>query len=246
MSDTERLIALAADKRHMVFIGGAGVSTESGIPDFRSASGLYANSRTVVPAETILSGSYFHAHPEAFYAFYRAHLLYPDAQPNDAHRALARLEAAGRLDAVVTQNVDGLHSAAGSKNVLELHGSVHRNHCLDCGKFFSLKDILALDPLPRCPNCGGIIKPDVTLFEEALPPGVYEAAERAVAAADLLIIGGTSLAVYPAAYLVHAFRGREIVLINFDPTPADGMATLVIRSSIGQVLRALADGLACG
>lgn len=245
MSDIEQLIALTDDKRHMVFIGGAGVSTESGIPDFRSASGLYANTQTVVPAETILSGSYFHAYPERFYTFYRQHLLYPDAQPNDAHLALARLEAAGRLDAVVTQNVDGLHSAAGSKNVFELHGSVHRNHCLDCGKFYPLKDMLAMDTLPRCPICGGIIKPDVTLFEEALPPGIYEAAEQAVASADLLIIGGTSLAVYPAAYLVHAFHGREIVLINFDPTPADEMATLVIRSSIGQVLRTLADRLGC-
>ena len=245
MSELARLIALAAEQKHIVFIGGAGVSTESGIPDFRSASGIYANTKTVVPAETILSGSYFHAYPEQFYAFYRKHLLYPNAKPNDAHQALARMESAGRLHAVITQNVDGLHSMAGSRAVLELHGSVHRNHCLNCRRFFSLNDILSMDALPRCPACGGIIKPDVTLFEEALPPGVYAAAEQAVAAADMLIIGGTSLAVYPAAYLVHAFRGHAIVVINYTPTPADRLATMVIRDLIGTILRELADGLSC-
>ena len=222
----------------IVFFGGAGVSTESGIPDFRSGGGLYSrDTGTRYAPEEVLSHSFFVRHTAEFYDYYRGHLLYPDARPNAAHLALARLEAAGKLTAVVTQNIDGLHQAAGSRNVLELHGSVHRNSCLDCGRAFGLDVIVGGSGLPTC-DCGGVIKPDVVLYEEALDADVMSAAADHLGSADTLIVGGTSLVVYPAAGLVHAFGGAELVLINKQPTPWDHLATLVIHEPIGATLGA--------
>ena len=219
----------------IVFFGGAGVSTESGIPDFRSVDGLY-NQQYDYPPETILSHTFYEARPEEFFRFYRNKMLFPDAQPNAAHKKLAELEAAGKLTAVVTQNIDGLHQKAGSKNVLELHGSVLRNHCERCGKFFSLEEVMASSGVPRCDKCGGRVKPDVVLYEEALDQQVLSAALEAIRKADMLIIGGTSLAVYPAASLVNYYRGNRLALINKSPTPYDRNADLVIAAPIGQVL----------
>lgn len=218
----------------IVFFGGAGVSTESGIPDFRSVDGLYHQSYSE-PPETILSHSYFVRNTEGFYRFYRDKMLFPDAQPNAAHLKLAELEAAGKLTAVVTQNIDGLHQKAGSKAVYELHGAVSRNYCQRCRKFYSMEDIMAMDGVPRC-ECGGMIKPDVVLYEECLDNDTVEGAVRAIQEADMLIIGGTSLVVYPAASLIHYYRGNKLVLINLAETSADGMANLVIHAKVGQVL----------
>ena len=202
----------------IVFFGGAGVSTESGIPDFRSTGGLY-HQQWKYPPEVILSHTFYESNPEEFFRFYRAKMLMPGAKPNAAHRKLAEWEAGGRLKAVITQNIDGLHQAAGSRKVLELHGSVHRNHCERCGKFYGLDDILRTEGVPRC-SCGGIIKPDVVLYEEGLDQGTLEEAVRCLAAADLLIIGGTSLNVYPAAGLIRYFGGRHLVLVNKSPVAA--------------------------
>ena len=227
-----------SESRHIVFFGGAGVSTESGIPDFRSVDGLY-NQQYQYPPETILSHTFFEKNPEEFYRFYRNKMLFPDALPNAAHLKLAELEAAGKLDAVVTQNIDGLHQAAGSKTVYELHGSVHRNHCMKCRQFYGLDFMMESSGVPRCPVCGGVVKPDVVLYEEALDQETMEAAVLAISRADMLIIGGTSLAVYPAAGLIRYYRGNKLTLINKSPTPYDREADLVLNQPIGQVLGAI-------
>lgn len=219
----------------IVFFGGAGVSTESGLPDFRSVDGLY-HQHYAEPPETILSHSYFMHNTEGFYRFYREKVLFPDAQPNEAHQKLAQLEAAGKLAAVVTQNIDGLHQKAGSKTVYELHGSVSRNHCTRCGRFYTLEEVMAAEGVPRC-ACGGVIKPDVVLYEEALDEDTVAGAVRAIRRADLLIVAGTSLVVYPAAGLIRYYRGDKLVLINLQPTPADGIANLVIHDKVGRVLK---------
>ena len=219
---------------NIVFFGGAGVSTESGIPDFRSTGGLY-NQEYDYPPETILSHSFYEADPEEFFRFYRNKMLYLDAQPNAAHRKLAEWEAAGKLKTVITQNIDGLHQKAGSRNVLELHGSVLRNYCARCGTFYGVESVTGSTGVPRC-RCGGIIKPDVVLYEEGLDSATIEGAVADLRAADLLIIGGTSLAVYPAAGLINYFRGKRLVLINKSPTPCDSRASLAINLPIGQVL----------
>ncbi len=221
------------ESKRIVFFGGAGVSTESGIPDFRSVDGLYHTQYTE-PPETILSHSYFMRYPEQFFTFYRNKMLFPDAMPNAAHTFLARLEQSGKLSAVITQNIDGLHQKAGSKNVLELHGSVERNYCMKCGKFYPMQDILSSKGIPRC-SCGGILKPDVVLYEEPLDQHTMTRSLRAIRSADLLIIGGTSLVVYPAAGLIDYFNGDHLVLINKSATPRDSLADLCIREPIGTV-----------
>lgn len=220
-----------------MFFGGAGVSTESGIPDFRSAGGLYSQEAGVEYApEQILSHSFFVTHTGEFYDYYRRYLLHPQASPNPAHLALAALERAGKLSAVITQNIDGLHQKAGSQRVLELHGSVHRNHCVNCGKGFGLDAVLTGESVPRCDACGGVIKPDVVLYEEQLDAAVIEQSLDELDRADTLIVGGTSLVVYPAAGMVRAFGGDRLVLINRDPTAYDSFATLTIREPIGEAL----------
>ena len=233
MDGVEQLKLWIGESDNIVFFGGAGVSTESGIPDFRSVDGLY-NQQYDYPPETIISHSFYRRNPEEFYRFYKNRMLFPDAAPNAAHLALARLEQSGKLRAVITQNIDGLHQAAGSKNVLELHGSVHRNYCTRCGKFYSLKEIMEMDCVPRC-ECGGIIKPDVVLYEEGLDQGVLQMAVSAIRNADVLIIGGTSLTVYPAAGLIDYYQGNKLVLINKSVTPLDDRADLVISGKIGEV-----------
>ena len=222
------------DSRAIVFFGGAGVSTESGIPDFRSVDGLY-NQKYAWPPEQILSRTFFDARPEEFYRFYRDKMLCLDARPNAAHKKLAELEAAGRLRSVVTQNIDGLHQKAGSRRVWELHGSVHRNYCMSCRKPYAVEDIKEGQGVPKC-SCGGTIKPDVVLYEEGLDNAVIEGAVSDLRAADLLIIGGTSLAVYPAAGLINYYRGSRLVLINKSATPYDSRADLMIDLPIGEVL----------
>ena len=223
-----------------VFFGGAGVSTESGIPDFRSENGIFkALEKYGRSPETLLSHTFFSLRPDVFFEYYRENLLVTDAEPNPAHLALAHLEQTGKLSAVITQNIDGLHQKAGSKNVLELHGSIYRNYCLKCGKKFGIERIQESEGIPRC-SCGGIIRPDVVLYEENLPEGVFEKAIEEVRNASLLIIGGTSLAVYPAAGLLQYFRGSHLVLINKSETPYDSMADLVIREPIGKVFSELA------
>ncbi len=223
--------------KRLVFFGGAGVSTESGIPDFRSVDGLYSQ-RYAYPPETILSHSFFEVRPAEFFEFYRDRMLFPNAKPNKAHTWLARFEETGRLTGVVTQNIDGLHQAAGSRRVFELHGSVHRNYCMDCGKFFPMETILHSTGIPRC-ECGGVIKPDVVLYEEGLDDATVRGALRVISQADVLIVAGTSLTVYPAAGFLDAFSGRHLILINRDPTPADGRAELVIHDKVGEVLDAV-------
>lgn len=223
---------------NIVFFGGAGVSTESGIPDFRSVDGLY-NQQYAYPPETILSHSFFEKNPEEFYRFYHNKMLFPNAKPNAAHLKLAELERAGKLKAVVTQNIDGLHQAAGSVNVYELHGSVHRNYCMKCRQFYDLDFMTKSEGVPHCPVCGGMIKPDVVLYEESLDQETIEAAVLAISRADMLIIGGTSLAVYPAAGLVRYYRGNKLTLINKSPTPYDKEADLVIAGPIGEILGAI-------
>jgi len=222
---------------NIVFFGGAGVSTESGIPDFRSVDGLY-NQQYDYPPETILSHTFFMRKTEEFYRFYRAKMIAPDVKPNIAHIALAKLEEMGKLKAVVTQNIDGLHQSAGSKNVLELHGSVLRNYCEKCGKFFGVEKIIETEGLPKC-DCGGTIKPDVVLYEEGLDSDTMSRSIRAISEADLLIVGGTSLAVYPAAGLLDYYRGSKLVLINRDATARDGIADLIIHEKIGSVFSTL-------
>ncbi len=225
------------ESQNIVFFGGAGVSTESDIPDFRGVDGLY-HQEYEYPPETIISHSFYRSRPKEFYRFYKNKMLFPDAKPNPAHLALAKLEEMGKLKAVITQNIDGLHQAAGSKNVLELHGSVRRNHCTRCMKFFSLEDMLSSmgeDGIPRC-TCSGLIKPDVVLYEESLDESVLSKSVAYISQADMLIIGGTSLTVYPAAGLIDYYRGNKMVLINKTVTPMDEKANLVISGSIGEVL----------
>ena len=230
---------ILAKTKSLVFFGGAGVSTESGIPDFRSVDGLY-HQKFRYPPEVMLSHSFYESHTAEFFDFYRKKLIVHGAKPNAAHLRLAKLERQGVCRAVVTQNIDGLHQAAGSQTVYELHGSTLRNYCTRCGKFYPVEFIEQAggqgDGIPRCTACGGIVKPDVVLYEEGLDEQTLENAVRAIAAADTLIVGGTSLAVYPAAGLLRYFRGDELVVINKQPTPADGMATLVVNQPIGQAL----------
>ena len=224
----------AEESRRAVFFGGAGVSTESGIPDFRSVDGLY-HTRYADPPETILSHDFFWQRTADFFEFYRQKMLWPAALPNPAHRTLAQWEESGRLQAVITQNIDGLHQAAGSRRVLELHGSVHRNTCQSCGRTFGLEAILHSEGIPRC-GCGGVIKPDVVLYGEQLDSDVLGQAVEAIRQADMLVVGGTSLAVYPAAGLIRYYRGRRLVLINASPTPYDQDADLLIPGPIGEIL----------
>lgn len=233
----ERFHLLLRESKNIVFFGGAGVSTESGIPDFRSKDGLYRQTYRY-PPETIISHDFFCLHPEEFFRFYRDKMLWPQARPNAAHLALARLEEEGRLRGVVTQNIDGLHQAAGSKNVLELHGSVHRNTCQGCGKKYGLDFILQSAGIPRC-SCGGIVKPDVVLYGENLDTATLQQSAALIKAADVLIVGGTSLAVYPAAGLVDMYRGRSLALINLTPTPYDWRADLIIQCRIGNAFEAV-------
>ncbi|MDR1060003.1 MAG: NAD-dependent protein deacylase [Clostridiales bacterium] len=233
----ERLGEILAGSRGTVFFGGAGTSTESGIPDFRSQDGLYAQ-KFKYPPERILSRTFFDEHTDEFFAFYREKMLFLDAEPNAAHRALAAMEGAGRLEAVITQNIDGLHQKAGSKNVLELHGSVHRNHCMGCGRAYGVSHVAGAAGAPRC-ECGGIVKPDVVLYEEGLDSDTLRRSAELISGADTLIVGGTSLTVYPAAGFVDFFEGRSLVVINRSPTSADKAASLVINAGIAQVLGSL-------
>ena len=225
---------IISESENIVFFGGAGVSTESGIPDFRSVDGLY-NQKYDYPPEEILSHSFFERHTEYFYNFYREKMLFLDAQPNTAHLKLAELEKAGKLSAVITQNIDGLHQKAGSSKVFELHGSVHRNYCQRCGRQYDAEFIKNSTGIPRC-ECGGLIKPDVVLYEEGLDNDTIEGAVNAIAKADCLIVAGTSLNVYPAAGFIRYFQGKHFVLINLNKTPADSMADLVIHDKVGKVL----------
>ncbi|MBQ1224299.1 MAG: NAD-dependent protein deacylase [Oscillospiraceae bacterium] len=232
--EIQTLKTLIDRSENIVFFGGAGVSTESGIPDFRSPDGLYSQKYSV-PPETILSHEYFYSDTEDFYRFYREKMLCPDARPNAAHFALAELERQGKLSAVITQNIDGLHSKAGSKRVFELHGSANRNICRKCGKIFSAEEILNSTGIPRC-ECGGLIKPDVVLYGESLDADTIDGAIDAISKADLLIVAGTSLTVYPAAGFVTLFKGNALVLVNKSETPMDHLATLIIREPVGKVL----------
>lgn len=234
MESYEQLKQWIDESDNIVFFGGAGVSTESQIPDFRSVDGLY-NQEYEYPPETILSHSFFMRNPEEFYRFYRNKMIFKDAEPNNAHIALANLEKQGKLKAVITQNIDGLHQKAGSSEVLELHGSVLRNYCMRCNRFYSLDDTIGQDGIPRC-ECGGIIKPDVVLYEEGLDSYTLDKAVTYIRKADMLIIGGTSLAVYPAAGLIDYYQGSKLVLINKDKTSRDSHADLVLNDPIGQVL----------
>lgn len=233
MSEIEKLQQMIDESKRIVFFGGAGVSTESGIPDFRSVDGLY-HQKYDYPPETILSHSFYVSKTKEFFQFYRDKMLCLDAKPNKAHLALAALERAGKLTAVVTQNIDGLHQAGGSKRVLELHGSVLRNYCEKCGKFYDARFILDSEDVPLC-ECGRRVKPDVVLYEEGLDQQTLQDSVRAIQEADMLIIGGTSLAVYPAAGLIDYYHGNKLVLINKTPTPRDNAADLVITESIGEV-----------
>ena len=232
-----KLQELIDESSRIVFFGGAGVSTESGIPDFRGVDGLY-NQKYAFPPEEILSASFFRRRPEEFYRFYRDKLIVGNARPNAAHLYLAELEKRGKLRAVVTQNIDGLHQAAGSKNVLELHGTLLKNYCVRCGKRYDADYVQKATDVPRC-SCGGIVRPDIVLYEESLDSDVLTRAVTEISRADMLIIGGTSLAVYPAAGLVRYFGGRHLVLINKSPTSMDGMAELVIADRIGEVFSQL-------
>ena len=239
MTPQQQLQQWIADSGSIVFFGGAGVSPESGIPDFRSVDGLYRQQYDE-PPEAILSHTYFQRRTADFYRFYRAKMLCLDTQPNAAHRKLAELEAAGKLKAVVTQNIDGLHQAAGSRTVYELHGSIHRNYCTQCHAFYGPDFIAGGEGVPLCPVCGGLVKPDVVLYEEGLDQETVKGAVEAIRRADVLIVGGTSLVVYPAAGLINYYGGNRLVLINRDPTPCDAQADLVIHDSIGRVLGGIA------
>ena len=236
-TEIEKLTQILRDSNNIVFFGGAGVSTESNIPDFRSAKGLWNEKLKInLTPEQLVSHTMFMRYPEEFFEFYKDKLIYPDAKPNAAHIALAKLEEMGKLKAIVTQNIDGLHQAAGSKNVYELHGSVLRNYCVRCHAFYDEKFILESKGVPTCTKCGGNVKPDVVLYEEGLDDNVIRGAIAAISKADTLIIGGTSLVVYPAAGLINYFRGKNLVLINKSSTSADNKADLVIHDAIGKVL----------
>lgn len=241
MDKINELRDIIENSDNIVFFGGAGVSTESGIPDFRSVDGLY-NQKYDYPPEEILSHTFFMRKPEEFYRFYKDKMLELDIEPNAAHKKLAELEKAGKLKAVVTQNIDGLHQKAGSKIVYELHGTVHKNYCMSCGKFFDARYVKAAEKIPYCDKCGGMIKPDVVLYEEGLDDKTVHGAVNAIANADTLIIAGTSLTVYPAAGMVRYFSGNSLVLINRDPTPMDNAADLVIHSKVGEVLSKIKTG----
>ena len=242
MDKLEQLKQWVNESDNIVFFGGAGVSTESGIPDFRSVDGLY-NQKYKYPPETILSRTFFCNHLADFFEFYREKLLLLDAKPNKAHYALAKLENIGKLKAVITQNIDGLHQAAGSEKVYELHGSVHRNYCLRCGKMHTAEYIKSLDGPPPCLECGGLVKPDVVLYEEGLDNATVEGATKAISEADMLIIGGTSLSVYPASGLIEYYSGSKLVLINKTPTEKDNKADLLIHDSIGAALSYAVESL---
>lgn len=233
----EELKKIIEESNKIVFFGGAGVSTESDILDFRSEEGQYkSHQRSKYPPEEILSRTFFMNHPDVFYDYYKKNMIHKKAQPNKAHKALAKLESQGKLEAIITQNIDGLHQMAGSKNVYELHGSVHKNHCVKCGKQFEIDSVLNSEGVPTCLECGGVIKPNVVLYGESLDNIVINSAIKVVRNADTLIIGGTSLVVYPAASLVNYFSGKYLVLINKSKTDYDNNADLVIRASIGEVL----------
>ena len=234
----DRFLQMVKESDNIVFFGGAGVSTESGIPDFRSVDGLY-NQKYDYPPETILSHSFYVAKPEEFYRFYRDKMLCLDVKPNVTHEKLAQLEAAGKLKAVVTQNIDGLHQAAGSREVLELHGSVLRNYCEQCGEFYDAEYMLHAEGVPKCKKCGGPIKPDVVLYEEGLDQNTINKAVQYIREADVLIIGGTSLVVYPAAGLIDYYNGNKLVLVNKTPTGRDSIADLVVKGSIGEIFSQL-------
>ena len=235
--ETEQLQKIIDESSRIVFFGGAGVSAESGVPDCRSADGIYQQKYRAAP-EQVVSHSFFLKYPEAFYEFYRDKMMALDARPNSAHKKLAELENAGKLTAVVTQNIDGLHQAAGSRNVFELHGSIHRNYCMKCGKFYDARYVKEHSGVPRC-ECGGMIKPDVVLYEEGLDQATIQGAVRAIAEADTLIIGGTSLVVYPAAGFIDYFRGKHLVVINKSETARAVRAELVIAAPIGKIMEKL-------
>lgn len=227
---------------NIIFFGGAGVSTESGLPDFRSENGVFsAVSEYGYRPETILSHSFFQQNPEVFFRYYKKTLLYPDAKPNDCHKALAKLEAEGKLKAVITQNIDDLHQKAGSKNVLELHGTLYRNYCVKCGQKFPLDYVTKEEGITRCNHCGGVVRPDVVLYEESLNGETIEKSVDFIANADVLIVGGTSLNVYPAAGLIRYYRGKKMALINKSTTPYDDKASLILSKSIGEVFREIVD-----
>ena len=231
---------IIAQSRRIVFFGGAGVSTASGIPDFRSSSGLYSEEEDGLSPEMILSRSFFYLQPEKFFDYYRKHMLFPDAQPNAAHRYLFELEKQDRLRGIVTQNIDGLHRKAGNIRVYELHGNVHENHCMECNASYGMETVLQAEGIPRC-ECGGVIKPDVVLYGEPLEKYVCIGARREIANADTLIVAGTSLAVEPAASFTEDFRGKHLIVINRDPTPADDHAELVIRDDVTAVFAGLSE-----
>ena len=236
MSDTDKLNDFIKQSSNAVFFGGAGVSTASGIPDFRGKGGLYTGD---LPAEVYLSHSFFVRNTEKFFEFYRSKMLYPNAKPNVVHSTLASLEKAGKLRAVITQNIDGLHQMAGSRNVIELHGSVNRNYCLDCGEFYGVDYILNSKGVPKCAKCGGVVKPDVVLYEEPLSDTEWSRAYMAIEEADLIIVGGTSLSVYPASSLLYNTNGKILCLINNQPTSFDSSATLVIRDDLKRVFESI-------
>lgn len=240
----EKLTKILKESNNIVFFGGAGVSTASNIPDFRSSNGLFSQrlNKSFTP-EQLVSRTFFFKYPEEFFNFYKSKLVYPDARPNNAHKALAKLESMGKLKAIITQNIDGLHQMAGSKNVFELHGSVLRNYCMDCNTFYASEFILNSKGIPTCEECGGLVKPDVVLYEEALDNAVLMGAVDTIAKADTLIIGGTSLVVYPAAGLIDYFKGKNLVLINKSSTSADKDANLVINDYIDKVLLEAVDSL---
>ncbi|WP_287386993.1 NAD-dependent protein deacylase [Lachnospira sp.] len=238
MSNIDEFLNLVKDSDNIVFFGGAGVSTESGIPDFRGADGLYMSKYNGLSPEEIISHSFYLRHPDVFYEFYREKMLFPEAKPSTTHLALAKLEKMGKLKGVITQNIDGLHQMAGSKNVVELHGSVHRNYCTKCHKFYDMEYIFKSKDIPKC-SCGGVIKPDVVLYEEGLnEDDIYKAVDL-IRNADVLIIGGTSLGVYPAAGFVNEYRGNKMVLINKSKTPYDSKADLLINDALGEVFKHL-------
>lgn len=238
MNQTEKLKEIVDNSNNIVFFGGAGVSTESGIPDFRSVDGLY-NQKYDYPPETILSHTFYRSKPEEFFRFYKDKMLCLTAKPNAAHLKLAQWEKEGKLKAVITQNIDGLHQAAGSKEVLELHGSVLRNYCESCGEFYDAEYMLYAEGVPKCAKCGGSVKPDVVLYEEGLDQNILNKSIQYIREADVLIIGGTSLVVYPAAGLIDYYRGDKLVVINKTPTGRDSMADLVVQGSIGEIFSAL-------
>lgn len=235
MDKIKQLQNIIDNSNNIVFFGGAGVSTESGIPDFRSVDGLY-NQKYDYPPEEILSRTFFMRNPGEFYRFYKDKMLELDIEPNKAHKKLAELEKAGKLKAVVTQNIDGLHQKAGSKIVYELHGTVHKNHCMKCGKFFDAKYVKSAENIPYCDECGGLVKPDVVLYEEGLDDATVRGAVNAIASAEVLIIAGTSLTVYPAAGMIRYFGGKSLVLINREPTSMDRAADLVLHDKVGEIL----------